>query len=73
MPNTDEKSSICKKLFATVQAVAPKTEYEEFCNIVYKREAGYEEHILRDIQDGVIIEKLNMKKHKNLQRKRLLF
>lgn len=73
MPNADEKSSICKKLFVTVQAVAPKTEYEEFCNIVYKREAGYEEHILRDIQNGVTIEKLNMKKHKNLQRKRLLF
>lgn len=60
-------------MFATVQAVAPKTEYDEFCIIVDKREAGYEERILRDIQNGITIEKLNMKKHKKLQRKKLLF
>ena len=30
-------------LYATVQALVPKTEYEEFCRIVDKREAGYEE------------------------------
>ena len=64
MPNVFEKSSICKKLYATVQALAPKTEYEEFCNIVDKREAGYEERILRDIQNGITLEKLNMKKRK---------
>lgn len=43
MPNASEKSSICRKLYATVQALAHKTEYEEFCSIVDKREAGYEE------------------------------
>ncbi len=64
MPKADEKSSICKKLFATVQAVAPKTDYEEFCRIVDKREAGYEDRILRDIQNGSTLEKLNMKKRK---------
>ncbi len=64
MPNADEQSSICKKLFATVQAVATKTDYEEFCRIVDKREAGYEERILRDIQNGITLEKLNMKKRK---------
>lgn len=41
MPNASEKSSICRKLYAIVQALAPKTEYEEFCNIVDKRGAGY--------------------------------
>ena len=64
MPNADEKSSICKKLFATVQVVAPKTEYEEFCRIVDKREVGFEERILRDIQNGITLEKLNMRKRK---------
>ena len=64
MPNAFEKSSICRKLYATVQALAPKTEYEEFCRIVDKREAGYEERILRDIQNGITLEKLNMKKRK---------
>ena len=29
-----------------------------------KREAGYKERILRDIQNGITPEKLNMKKHK---------
>lgn len=64
MPNVSEKSCICRKLYATVQALAPKTEYEEFCRIVDKREAGYEERILRDIKNGVTFEILNMKKHK---------
>ena len=64
MPNVSEKSSICRKLYATVQALAPKTEYEEFCSIVDKREAGYEERILRDIQNGITLEKLDMKKRK---------
>ena len=64
MPNADEKSSICRKLFATVQAVAPKTDYEEFCRIVDKREVGFEERILRDIQNGITLEKLNMRKRK---------
>jgi hypothetical protein len=64
MPNVSEKSSICRKLYATVQALATKTEYEEFCSIVDKREAGYEERILRDIQNGIMLEKLDMKKRK---------
>ena len=45
-------------------AIAPRTEYEEFCKIVDKREAGYKERILMDIQNGISLEKLNMKKHK---------
>ena len=64
MPNASEKSSICRKLYATVQALAPKTEYEEFGRIVGKREVGYEERILRDIQNGITLEKLNMRKRK---------
>lgn len=64
MPNVAEKSSICRKLYATVQVLAPKTVYEEFCRIVDMREAGYEERILRDIQNGISLEKLNMKKQK---------
>ena len=64
MPNASEKSSICRKLYATVQALAPKTEYEEFGRIVDKREVGYEERILRDIQNGITLEKLNMRKRK---------
>ena len=47
IPNASEKSSICRKLYATVQALAPKTEYEEFCGIVDKREAGYEKSCSR--------------------------
>ena len=34
------------------------------CRIVDKREAGYEERILRDIQNGITLEKLNMKNEK---------
>lgn len=64
MPNASEKSSICRKLYATVQALAPKTEYEEFCRIVDKREAGYEERILRDIQNGITLEKTEYEKEK---------
>lgn len=48
MPNVSEKSSICRKLYATVQALAPKTDYEEFCRIVDKREAGYENHAVEN-------------------------
>lgn len=51
-------------LYATVQALVPKTEYEEFCRIVDKREAGYGERILRDIQNGITLEKLDVKKRK---------
>lgn len=47
MPNASEKSSICRKLYATVQALAPKTEYEEFGRIVDKREVGYEKSCSR--------------------------
>ena len=61
MPNVAEKSCICRKLYATVQVLAPKTEYEEFCRIVDMREAGYEERILRDIQNGISLEKKNSK------------
>ena len=53
-----------KSLFTAVQSLAPKTEYEEFYKIVEKREKSYEERILRDIQNGIIIETLMAKKHK---------
>ena len=36
----------------------------EFYKIVEKREKSYEERILRDIQNGIIIETLMAKKHK---------
>lgn len=64
MPTDTEKDSICRTLFTSVYALAPRTEYDEFCKIVDKREAGYKERILRDIQNGITLEKLNMKKHK---------
>ena len=64
MPDTTEKEAICKKLFISVQALAPRTEYEDFCKIVDKREIKYQERILKDIQDGITLEKLGEKKHK---------
>ncbi len=64
MPDTSEKDAICKKLFISVQAIAPRIEYEDFCKIVDTREAKYEERILRDINDGITLEKLDEKKHK---------
>ena len=33
MPDVSEMNDICKKLFATVQTLAPKTEYEDFYKI----------------------------------------
>ena len=50
MPDATEMNDICKSLFTAVQSLAPKTEYEE--------------RILRDIQNGIIIETLMAKKHK---------
>lgn len=50
MPTDTEKDSICVTLFTSVYALAPRTEYAEFCKIVDKREAGYKERIFRDIQ-----------------------
>ena len=64
MPDAAEMKDICKRLFATVQSLAPKTEYEEFYKIVEKREKGYEERILRDIQSGITLETLMSKGHK---------
>ena len=57
MPDATEMNDICKSLFTAVQSLAPKTEYEEFYKIVEKREKSYEERILRDIQNGIIIER----------------
>ena len=37
MPDVSEMNDICKRLFATVQALAPKTEYEEFYKVVAKQ------------------------------------
>lgn len=64
MPDATEMNDICKRLFTAVQVLAPKTEYEEFYKIVEKREKGYEERILRDIQNGITLESLMAKKHK---------
>lgn len=64
MPDAAEMNGICKRLFVAVQALAPKTEYEEFYKIVEKREKSYEESILRDIQNGITLETLMEKKHK---------
>ncbi len=57
MPTDTEKDSICVTLFTSVYALAPRTEYAEFCKIVDKREAGYKERILRDIQNDISLEK----------------
>ena len=64
MPDAAEMNDICKRLFVAVKALAPKTEYEEFYKIVEKRESGYEERILRDIQSGITLETLIAKEHK---------
>lgn len=64
MPDASEKEVICRILFIFVQALAPKTQYEDFCKIVDKREAKYEERILRDMQDGITLEKLDEKKRR---------
>ena len=64
MPDATEMNDICKRLFTAVQVLAPKTEYEEFYKIVEKREKGYEERILRDIQSGITLETLMAKGHK---------
>ena len=52
-------AKVCLRQF---NRFAPKTEYEEFYKIVEKREKSYEERILRDIQNGIIIETLIGKK-----------
>ena len=62
MPDAAEMNDICKSLFATVQTLAPQTEYEDFYKIVEKRERGYEERILRDIESGITLEILTAKK-----------
>ena len=62
MPDVSEMNDICKRLFATVQSLAPKTEYEELYKVVEKRALGYESRILKDIQSGITIEMLNNKK-----------
>ena len=36
MPDVSEMNDICKRLFATVQKLAPKTEYEDFYKVVEK-------------------------------------
>ena len=59
-----EMNDICKRLVTAIQSLAPKTEYEEFYKIVEKREKGYEERILRDIQSGITPETLMSKGHK---------
>lgn len=64
MPDATEMNDICKRLFTAVQVFAPKTEYEEFYKVVEKREKGYEERILRDIQSGITLETLMAKGHK---------
>ena len=64
MPYAAEMNDICKRLFVAVKAIAPKTEYEEFYRIVEKRETGYEARILKDIQNGITLEKLTAKGYK---------
>ena len=66
MPDAAEMNDICKRLFEAVQSLAPKTEYEVFYKIVEKREKGYEERILRDIQSGITLETLMSKGHKKI-------
>ena len=64
MPDVSEMNDICKRLFATVQTLATKTEYEDFYKVVEKRTLRYESRILKDIQDGITIETLNTKKQR---------
>ena len=64
MPAATEMNDICKRLVTAIQSLVPKTEYEEFYKIVEKREKGYEERILRDIQSGITLETLMSKGHK---------
>ena len=73
MPDAAEMKDICKRLFATVQSLAPKTEYEEFYKIVEQREKSYEERILRDLQNGITLETLMAKKHKKTPEEKAAF
>ena len=73
MPDVSEMNNICKRLFATVQALAPKTEYEEFYKVVEKRVLGYESRILKDIKDGITIETLNTKKQRKAPEEKAAF
>ena len=66
MPDASEMNDICKRLFAIVQTLAPKTEYEDFYTIVKKRAIGYETRILKDIQSGISLETLIAKKYKKM-------
>lgn len=66
MPDVSEMNDICKRLSATVQALAPKTGYEDFYKIVEKRALGYESRILKDIQGVITIETLNTKKQRRV-------
>ena len=72
MPDATEMNDICKRLFAAVQSLAPKTEYEEFYKIVEKSEKSYEERILRDIQNGITIETLMEKNIRKRRKKKQL-
>lgn len=73
MPDVSEMNDICKRLSATVQALAPKTGYEDFYKIVEKRALGYESRILKDIQGVITIETLNTKnKGEFLKKKQML-
>lgn len=73
MPIEDEVNDICKRLFTAVQSFAPKTEYEKFYKIVEKREKSYEERILRDLQNGITLETLMAKKHKENAGRKISF
>lgn len=70
MPDAAEMNDICKRLFVEVQTLAPKTEYEKFYKIVEKREMGYEERILRDIQNGITLETLMVKNTRKRRKKK---
>ena len=72
MPDAAEMNGICKRLFVAVQALAPKTEYEEIYKIVEKREKSYEERILRDIQNGITLETLMEKNIRKRRKKKQL-
>ncbi len=72
MPDVSEMNDICKKLFATVQTLAPKTEYEDFYKIAEKRAIGYETRILKDIQSGILLETLITKNIRKRLKKKIV-
>lgn len=62
IPDDEEATSIHRKLFQSVTALAPNALYEEFEKICQSRAVRYEDRIQADINRGVTLESLHKPK-----------